>query len=102
MTVLMTLRVTGDGKQLEAYAAEDSATLSAVLETAKRHGVISHRFYASDTELLVLDQWPSEDAFNAFFEEERPRIAQLMTHAGVRSEPAVTFWRPLETGDEID
>ena len=101
MTVLMTLRVAGDGKQLEAHVAEDSATISGVLETAKRHGVISHRFYATDTELLVLDQWPSEDAFNAFFKEERPRIEQLMAHAGVRAEPVVTFWRQLETGDEV-
>ena len=96
MTVLMTLRVAGDGKQMEAFAAENSAMMSEILETAKRHGVISHRFYANDSELLVVDRWPNEEAFNTFFEEERPRIEQLMTNAGVRSEPAVTFWRAAE------
>jgi heme-degrading monooxygenase HmoA len=102
MTVLMTLRVTGDGRQMEAFATENSTMMSEILQTAKRHGVISHRFYANDTEILVVDRWPSEEAFNAFFTEESPRIQQLMAHAEVRAEPSVTFWRALETGDEID
>jgi heme-degrading monooxygenase HmoA len=100
MTVLMTLRVAGDGKQLEARV--DSAMMAEILDTAKRHGVIAHCFYANDTELLVVDRWPSEEAFTTFFEEERPRIQQLMAQAGVSAEPVVTFWRPLETGDAID
>lgn len=102
MTVLMTLRMTADGKQAEKHAAEDAGLYADTIEIAKRHGVISHRFYASETEMLVVDRWPSEDAFHAFFAEAGPTIKQIMAHSGASAEPEVRFWRELEIGDEIE
>ena len=49
MSVLMTLRVTGDPKGIEATAPQ---TLKAIVDRAKAHGVIRHRFYGSDNEIL--------------------------------------------------
>jgi heme-degrading monooxygenase HmoA len=101
MSVLMTMRVTGDGAQAEKLAAEEPGAYAEVLEMAKRHGVISHRFYATADEILVLDRWPDEDAFHAFFGEAKSSIERIMSSVGMQGEPQLSFWRELSTGDEI-
>lgn len=101
MTVLVTLRMAADGTQIEKHAAEDAGIYAEVIEVAKRHGLGAHRFYATDTEVQVVDKWPSEEAFHAFFAEAGPNIEQIMAHAGVNGEPEVRFWRELEIGDEV-
>ena len=50
---------------------------------------------------MVVDEWPDAQSFQSFFEQEQSRIQPLMQEAGVSSEPEVTFWRKLETGDEV-
>lgn len=101
MNVIMTLRVEGDGAAAEKLAAEDPLKFPSVVAKAKERGLISHHFYASDREILVVDEWPSPEAFHTFFEEAGPEIQQIMSAAGVTSEPVITFWRKLATGDDV-
>ena len=95
MSVLMTLRVSGDAKAIEAV---DQAMLKAVGDRARGQGCIHHRFYGSDTEVLVVDEWEDEASFHAFFEGS-PEIKEIMDGAGVTSAPQVEFWRVLDTED---
>ena len=99
MSVLMTLRVKGDAAALEAGAAANPAGMQAILEKAIPHGLISHRFYASGDDLLVIDEWESEAGFRTFF-AEATEIPGLMAQAGVTTEPEITFWRRLATHDD--
>ena len=101
MSVIMTLYVQGDPEKLEAIAAEDPERLKAIAEKAKERGVIAHRFYGSDGQILVVDEWPDEESFKAFFEAEQGEIGPLMEEVGAKGEPRFIFWRKLETGDEI-
>jgi heme-degrading monooxygenase HmoA len=101
MSVLMTLRVTGDGSAIEKMGAEQASLFESVIADAKERGLISHHFYASEGEVLVVDEWPDEQAFQSFFETAGPRIEQIMGAAGVTSQPAIEFWRPLDVGDEV-
>lgn len=101
MAVLMTLRVAADGAQIEKLAGQEAGIFSDTIDIAKRHGVISHHFYASDTEVLVVDEWPDEGAFHAFFGEAEAHVRKIMDAAGATAEPDVSFWRPLKVGDEI-
>ena len=102
MSVIMTLWLKGDPRKLEQIAADDPERIKAISSEGKQHGVIAHRFYGSDDgQILVVDEWPDEQSFHTFFEEQQERIGPLMQDAGVTSEPAVTFWRKLDTGDEI-
>jgi hypothetical protein len=79
-----------------------------IVEAAKGHGLIAHRFYGSDDDkLLVVDEWPDPESFQAFFAEQQPQIEPIMQAAGVTSEaagvtsdPEVVFWRKLETDDD--
>jgi quinol monooxygenase YgiN len=91
----------GDPKKLEEHAASDPDAMQAILESAKEHGLIAHRFYGSEnSHIMVIDEWPDEQSFQSFFEENNERIGPMMQAAGVTSEPEPKFWRKLETHDE--
>jgi hypothetical protein len=49
---------------------------------------------------LSFDECPSEEAFNAFYQAS-PDIGGIMQRAGVTSKPEITFWRKLDTKDEV-
>jgi quinol monooxygenase YgiN len=98
MSVLMTMRLQGDPKAVEAT---DQATQDKIIARALEHGLISHHFYGSDTEILVVDEWPDEESFTAFFAEAGPDIKEMMERAGVTAEPRPEFWRHLDAGDDV-
>lgn len=102
MSVIMTLRVEGDVKKLEERAAANPEGMKAIADHAKEHGLIAHRFYGTDDgKLMVVDEWPSAEAFQGFFEHDGPRIRQLMSEIDVTTEPEINFWRKLETHDDV-
>ncbi len=96
MSVLMTMRVKADPKAVEATPDE---VLQGVGERAKAMGATQHHFYGSDTEILVIDEWPDEATFQKFFESE-PEVAQLMERAGA-GKPEISFWHHLDVRDDI-
>jgi quinol monooxygenase YgiN len=100
MSVIMTLRVAGDPDKLERLAAEKGDVLRSIAERGRSAGVIAHRFYGSDGQIMVVDEWPDEDSFKRFFEQEQDEIRPMMQQVAT-GEPEITFWRKLETGDEI-
>jgi hypothetical protein len=102
MSVIMTLVAKGDPGALERLAERDPDAIRGISQRAKDRGVVAHRFYGSDDgRLMVVDEWPDRESFESFFGDERDRIEPLMQEAGVTEQPQVTFWRKLETGDEI-
>ena len=101
MSVIMTLSLKGDPKKLEEHAASNPDATHAIVESAKGHGLIAHRFYGSEGgEIMVVDEWPDEQSFLSFFEENGGRIGPLMQAAGVTSEPQPKFWHELDTHDD--
>lgn len=103
MPVLMTLEVEGDPNGMERFAAENQEKMQSVLEAAKRHGLIAHRFYGSDDgrKLIVVDEWPDRESFESFFQEQQAEIGPMFDAVGA-ADPNVkpTFWRVLETHDK--
>jgi hypothetical protein len=99
MSVIMMLRVPGDPEKFEQVASENPDRLRGILERAKEHGVIAHRFYGSDGHLMVVDEWPDAETFQRFFEEMRPEIEPMLREVA-SGEPEITFWRKLESPDE--
>jgi phosphoribosylaminoimidazole-succinocarboxamide synthase len=100
MSVIMTFRIAGDPQKLEQLARENPDTLRRISDQAKEHGLIAHRFYGSDGEILVVDEWPDPDSFQRFFDEQRDEIESRMREVAT-GEPTITFWRKLETNDEV-
>jgi heme-degrading monooxygenase HmoA len=96
VSVLMTLRVSGDPKAVEAT---DPNVLNTIVERAKAMGATQHHFYGTDTEVLVVDEWPDEETFQKFFESS-PEVKELMDRAGA-GQPDITFWHHLDVDDDI-
>ena len=101
MSVMMGMRLTVDPARFEALAREKQELMQSISARGKEMGAIHHRFMAGDGEVLVADEWPSTEAFQAFFEEQGEKIGALMAEAGVSSEPQPVFWRPMETSDSF-
>ena len=99
MSVIMTLWMHGDPAAIERYAAENPEKMSGVMDHAVEHGLIAHRFYGSDGQILVIDEWPDEESFNSFFAHMQGEIGPMMEAGGVTSEPKAVFWRQLKTND---
>ena len=98
MSVIVTVEMTADANEFEEkFAANVDA--GAILEQAKQHGVIAHRFYGSDDRVMVVDEWPDAESFQRFF-QGTPEVGSSLAAAGVTGEPKVTVWRKLETHDE--
>jgi heme-degrading monooxygenase HmoA len=99
MSVLMVLRVPGDPDKLEQYAEANSEQLKDIAEDGRSNGAIHHRFFGGDGEIVVVDEWDSEESFQSFFgsQQEIPQIMQAVASG----EPQISFYRPLNTGDEF-
>lgn len=102
MSVTMMLRVKADAKRLQEVINGNEARTQAVNDRGKALGAIHHRFLASadGTEIIVIDEWESPEAFQKFFESS-PEIPQIMAETGVSSEPEITFWHELDTTDRF-
>ena len=101
MSVIVTVSANGDPAQFEAQAAANPDRIQAILDRAKSHGLIAHRFYGTDDRLMAIDEWPDAESFQAFFQAAAGEIQPMMAEGGVTSEPEVKFWRKLETGDDV-
>ncbi|HEX6520849.1 MAG TPA: hypothetical protein VF070_12690 [Streptosporangiaceae bacterium] len=101
MSVIMALQVAGDPKGLEQFASDNKDKAQGVLEAAKRHGLIAHRFYGSDDggSVMVLDEWPDRQSFESFFQEQESEIRPMFEAAGVTAQIEPMFWRELATQD---
>jgi quinol monooxygenase YgiN len=100
MSVIMTLRAQGDPDKLEQLANEKRDVLQAIAERAKAAGLIAHRFYGSEGQIMVVDEWPDAGSFTRFFESEQEEIGPMMAQVAT-GEPEITFWRKLETHDDV-
>jgi len=100
MSVIMTLRVQGDPDKLERLANEKQDVLQKIAERAKAAGVIAHRFYGTEGQIMVVDEWPDAESFTRFYEGEQAEIGPMMAEVAT-GEPEITFWRKLDTHDDI-
>lgn len=100
MSVIMTLVLEGDAAAVERYAAENPDQMRGIRDHAVEHGLIAHRFYGSDNQIMVVDEWPDAEAFLSFFSHVEAEVGAMMEAAGISGEPRPTFWRKLESHDE--
>jgi hypothetical protein len=101
MSVIMTMWLQGDPAELERLAGENPDAIRSISDRARGHGLIAHRFYGSDGQIMVVDEWPDEQSFQRFFEESRSDIEPMLARVGADGEPRVVFWHKLETHDEV-
>ena len=101
MSVIMTLKFNGSPERFQETAKVESERLGRILEVAQSHGVMAHRWYSDGDGFMVVDEWPDAASFQAFFDAAGNDIGPLMEAAGITDEPELTFWRKMESGDEL-
>src|SRR4051794_24521445 len=101
MSVIVTIWFMGDPDKFEQLAKDKKEEIMAIAERAQTAGVVAHRFYGSEDQVMVVDEWPDEESFQSFFEAEQGTIGPMLPGAGVTSEPQVRFWRVLDTPDKV-
>ena len=99
MSVLVTMRVSGDTDQFRRFIETDGDFMQRLGDEAKAQGAIHHRFGIGDGFVLVIDEWESAYAFQQFF--QRDDIAQAIMRAGAQGEPEVTIAEAIETPDQF-
>jgi hypothetical protein len=100
MSVIVMLRVPGDPDTFERYSNDNRELMLRIVQSAKDEGLIHHQFAAGDGEIVVIDEWPDEAAFQRFFEGQ-PDIPRLMQEGGATGAPQISFHRKLTTPDVV-
>jgi hypothetical protein len=101
MSVIMVQQVAADPNGLEQFASANKESVRSILEAAKNHGLIAHRFYGSEdgSKVLILDEWPDRESFESFAEEQARQIEPMLEAARATETSEPTFWRELTTHD---
>jgi hypothetical protein len=99
MSVYVTLRLKVDPAAFEAAAAAHADAISRIIENAKSSGLIAHRWFGGEAEVMAVDEWPDAESFQAFFAASESDIGPVMAAAGVTSPPEVTVWNRVDIDD---
>jgi len=93
MTVVVTVLIPTDPQRAREVELEHADAHRAVLDTARRHGLLSHRRLYRDGEVLDIDEWESAEGRERFLAEAAPYLQELREARG--SAPATSqVWRP--------
>jgi heme-degrading monooxygenase HmoA len=98
MTTLMILRarVDGDPRELRQRYTSDPE-VAALIQGGNPEGLLRHRTFATDSEIIVVDEWERPDQFQAWI--NKPELQQVMGRLGI-GQPEVTFAEQLVMGEE--
>jgi heme-degrading monooxygenase HmoA len=101
MSVIVMVRVPGKVTDFERVAKEHEDTFVAMSSVGKAAGAVHHCFVEdTDGSLMIIDEWDSEESFQAFFGSQE-EIPQLMAAAGVTGPPVTTSYRIIDTADRF-
>ncbi len=58
MSVIVTVRVSGEPSAFEEQVTAQAEAIGRIMDVAKRHGLIAHRWYGAEGEFMAIDEWP--------------------------------------------
>jgi heme-degrading monooxygenase HmoA len=100
MSVVIIAKLHVDPAKLEELFMSRKDVFQSVSERGKSAGAVHHQFLAGDGEVLIVDEWPTAEAFNAFFSSQ-PEIEGLMAEGGVQGPPEVSVYQVMESPDRF-
>ena len=100
MSVFVIVKIAADKAAFEKVIAERGDQMKTIASRGKAAGAIHHRFgLGADGTVVVLDEWESAGAFQAFFDD--PEIAGIMQDSGAQGPPDVLIVEAIETADQF-
>ena len=101
MSVLVTLKISGDTDQFRRLMETAPERFSEIAPEAKAAGAIHHRFGVGDGYVLAIDEWESAEAFQTFVESNE-KIPAIMRDAGAaQGEPEIVVAEAVASPDEF-
>jgi heme-degrading monooxygenase HmoA len=100
MSVLVTMRVSGDTAKFREYVEQNPDHLRQISEDARSRGCLAHRFGVGDGFVFVVDEWESAQAFQGFFNGNQ-EVAKVMEASGAQGEPEFIFSEAISTADQF-
>ena len=79
MSVYVTMRVSVDPARFEGQAAAHAEAIGRIMKVAKSKGLIAHRWFGSEGEVMAVDEWPDAESFQAFFDAAQSDIGPFPT-----------------------
>ena len=99
MSVYVTLRISADPAAFEKAAADHAEAIVRINDIAKSKGLIAHRWFRGEGEVMAVDEWPDAESFQAFFDAAGADIGPLMAAVGVTAPPEVKVWGHVDIDD---
>jgi hypothetical protein len=99
MSVYMTMRLIVDPAAFEKVAAERADVIKKIMGIAISNGLIAHRWFRGEGEIIAVDEWPSAENAQAFLAAAEPEIGPLAGAAGVSGPPEVKFYGKVDIDD---
>ena len=99
MSVVIIGHVKADTQRFLDLLTSHKDVFERVSEDAKTQGVLHHQFLLGDGEVVIVDEWPTADAFKAFF-EGNTEIPQLMALVDGQP-PAFAVYEAVDSPDKF-
>jgi len=100
MSVIVIGRFKADPDRMEQLFATHRKTLVDISADGRSKGAIHHQFGAADGEVVIVDEWPDEASFRAFFEGQQ-EIPKIMAEVGVTAPPSFEVFRQMDSPDRF-
>lgn len=101
MSVYVTMRVNADPSAFEQAAADHADAIVRIMEIARGKGLIGHRWFRGETDVMAVDEWPDAESFQSFMGAAEAEIGPFMGAAGVSSPPEITVWGKVAMDDAV-
>jgi hypothetical protein len=99
MSVLVTIKVSGNTAQFRHVLENESERIRDLSAKSRAAGCIHHRWGVGDGFVVVVDEWDSPESFQGFF--ATPEIGQAMVDMGAQGEPEIVFSEAFDSPDQF-
>jgi hypothetical protein len=100
MSVLVTVKVTGDTDAFQKALSERGTEFKEIGDRAQGVGAMHHRFGVGDGFVLVVDEWETAEQFEQFF--GNPELQAFIGTIGASSAPPeITVTEAVSSPDEF-
>src|SRR5206468_1944744 len=101
MSVLVTVKISGDLDVFHRSLAERGDEFVKVVDRAKAGGALHHRFATGDGWVLAIDEWESAAHFEKFFADPDMQAFVASMGGDMSAPPEITVAETLETVDQF-
>jgi hypothetical protein len=99
MSVLITVKVSGDTDTFRRALTDRSSEFKEIGERAQGVGAIHHRFGVGEGFVVALDEWETVEQFEQFFGD--PELQAFIGTIGGTGAPEITVTEAVSSADQF-